>query len=155
MSDPSLELQAGALVAVRASPALVAMFGSADDIPAFDTGPPVLDDGDGEVGYPFIRVGDYDVATEGEPIMHNGVTVDDPSDVTLTVHVFARGPDRNVTAKQIAAALRKALSAEFPLENGFKITLGQSESVRHFTESDGLTAHAVLAFRYYVESSEA
>ena len=155
MSDPSLELQAALVAAIRAEPDLVAYFAPAP-VSVWDTGPPKLDPGDGEEGYPFIRVGEGDVGS-GERILYTGeggVVVDDPSDVTTNVHIFARGPDRNVICKTLAKGVRLAIGRELELEGGFKNTLGLASSTRHFTESDGLTAHSVVTARHYVESSE-
>lgn len=154
MSDPTLELNRAIFAAARASPGLLAMFPGG--VPIFDSGPPALDPGDGETGYPFIRAADYDAAKEGEPLVDEGGDIfDDPTDVTATLHVFARGSSRNVTARTISKHLAEALAAELPIEDGLKIVLGQMTGSRHFTEADGLTAHSVLVFSFHIQPAEA
>lgn len=153
MSEPTFDLHRAIIAALRASAALVDLFAPAA-VPVFATAPPGADvAGDGEEGFPFIRVADYDLAGLGEPIVLGDV-VDDPVEATATLHIFARGPDRHVDARQISRAIVSALADELAIGGGFKIVLGQMDSIRHFDEADGLTAHTVLAFRYHVEASE-
>jgi len=150
MSDPTLELNRAIFAAVRAWPALVAMFPAG--VPIHDGSPPGLDPGDGEAGYPFIRAADYDVAKVGEPLRDRaGEIFDDPADETATLHVFARGARRNVIARTISDHLAEALAAELPIEDGQKIVLGQMIGSRHFSEADGLTAHSVITFQFHIE----
>jgi len=150
---PELSILAAALAAMRASPAVAEAF---DGAPAliFDT--PDAGAGDDETTegpFPFIRTGDFDTI-EGERIENDEGEVDDPAEVNFDVHVFDRGPNRNVRAKQLARAVRLALARELELEGPYRVTLGESRGVRHFTERDGLTAHAVVSLRYLVETSE-
>ena len=160
MSDPTLEINKALIAAIRAEASLVALFGSgelfparADGVSVWDAGPPDLDPGDGEEGYPFIRVGEFDAVSD-ERVVYAGGVVDDPSDVTATIHVFARGESRNVIARTISKGIRRAIGRELELGEGFKNTLGLVSSVRHYTESDGLTAHTVVTARYYVEAED-
>lgn len=153
MSEPTFDLHRAIIAALRASPALVDFF-APDPVPVFDTAPAsVLASADDESGFPFIRAAEYDLAYVGEPILV-GQVLDDPVEATATLHVFARGQDRKVDARMISRAIVSALAAELEIGGGFKITLGQTDSIRHFDEADGLTAHTVLAFRYNVEASE-
>lgn len=85
-------------------------------------------------------------------ILDDGNTCDDDVfEVFATIHYWSRTVGQ-VEAKLGADTIRGALKAPF-LVDGFEITSAKFESALHLTEPDGLTAHAVITFRYLLQTA--
>lgn len=147
--DPTLELQAAAIEALRTDARSVQAFGGADKVAVWDIAPGRAAGAEETVGYPFVEVSEAESVADGPPLGPDELddAFDDPTEAFLTVHVYALD---KVEARTIAAAARKVLADELELPS-FRVTLGEMRNARHFTESDGRTAHSVLTFRYRIE----
>lgn len=155
-TDPALELLAAVILAARTHPDVVAVFGSPEAVAVWETAPALEAGEEGSDGYPFIEVPSVQVVGD-EPIAgtdDDGPVVDDPSEAFVTVDVYSRlrpdGTGGKPEAIAFVGALKTALGRELEVE-GFRVTLGHFRDARHFTESDGLTAHSVATFRYLIQ----
>lgn len=158
MTDPALELLASIIAAARTAPAVVALFGGEDKVAVWEQAPPLEPGDEGADGFPYIEVPSVQVIAD-EPIegqdLEDGETVtDDPSEAFADVHVYSRqrgdGTGGKPEAMAFVRALRPVLGRKLEVD-GFRVTLGHLRDARHFTESDGLTAHSVATFRYLIQ----
>lgn len=157
MTDPTLELLASVIGAIRTSPAVAALFEAAGrPVSVWNEAPPLEPGEEGSDGFPYIEVptlqsiGDEVVAGDDD-----GVEVlDDPTESFVDVHVYSRqradGEGGPPECMAFAGVLRKLLGRELEVD-GFRVTLGHFRDARHFTESDRLTGHSVLSFRYLIQ----
>lgn len=85
-------------------------------------------------------------------ILDDGNTCDDDQfEAFATVHYWSRAVGQ-VEAKLGTDTIRSALKVPFSI-GGFDITSARFDSAQHLTDPDGLTAHAVLTFRYLIQTA--
>lgn len=164
MTDFASELLSSAIVTARAAPTVIAAF-AGRPVQVWDQAPGRGPQGPADEDFPMIA--DFDVqvvgdeVVEGEDMSPDGdddVIEDDPLEGFLTLHVYSRiradGQGGKPEAMQIGGALRRVLGRALDVA-GHRVTLGHMQTSRYFTESDGLTAHGVLSFRYLAQPTEA
>lgn len=161
MTDPSLELLAALIDVGRTDDRIAAAFG-AQTVAVWDTEPSRAPGYEGATGYPFIEIPSIQI--NGDERIDNGVCVFDPSEAFVQISIMSRQRPDGTGGKPEAMAIARAVRAAFGSELGldvefegagrFRVMLGHFVSVRHFTDSDGLTAHSSMTFRYEIEPSE-
>lgn len=94
--------------------------------------------------FPYVTIGD-------EQTVDDGTQCADMFEVFADVHVWSRatGTER-AEAKAIGEAIRQALAADLTVAD-YHVILSEFETSRVFREQDGLTAHAVLTFRFLLQ----
>lgn len=153
MSDPAADLLLVTIGAIRADAGVAAEFeGRAVEV--WETAPSRAPGAEGSQGYPFVEVPTIEANFE------EFLDCDDSSEAFAHVHVYDRiaadGSGGKPRAMKIAARIGRLFAAEggFEAIAGFRVVLAELTSTRHFTESDGLTAHSILLFRLLLEPLE-
>jgi len=140
MTDPALALQDGIEQAMRTDAAILTAMGL-ERVRLYTMSAPV------EAPYPFIVIGE-------DQIVDDSTDCSDSTEAFATVHVWARLEDdvagTRRQAKQIASAVRGALQS-MTVISGFDLVLSEFENTRHLTDPDGLTAHAVISYRFLLD----
>lgn len=100
--------------------------------------------------FPYIVFGDDQILDQGLPC---GAAFE----TYVSIRVWARddegGPSVTaVQARTLGGYVRAALNARIPIE-GYRVVDHRVESTRHMTDPDGLSALALVEFRYWVEAS--
>lgn len=128
MAEPALELQRVIVAACKAAPAVA--------------GGRVYDRVPEATAFPYLSIGD------GETIGDDNDCFDS-SEVFMRVHCWSREPGF-VEAKTIAGLVRERMKQEFTI-SGFLVVNAEHVITRYLHDPDGLTAHAVVEFRYLVD----
>jgi hypothetical protein len=97
---------------------------------------------------PYIVIGDDQLVDDSN--------CGEAYEATSTIHVFSRAQGRGKTeAKEIGDAITAALNAATLSMPGFVHTRDDSDpdfrSASYFYEPDGMTAHGVLTFRFFID----
>ena len=71
------------------------------------------------------------------------------AEIFATVNAWAEGPDR-VEVKQVASAVVDALEADLTI-TGWRCKVATHVTTRYPREPDGVTARAIIEFRYQLE----
>lgn len=135
MTDPSLAIQNAVETALLNHVSVKAAFGG--QVRLYTLSAPV------DAKYPQIIIGEDQVIGDDNECASG-------SEVTVTVHVYAREGTpaaSRVKAKQIAGAVRAALTLQLPLD-GHVMDDWKYETTRHLTDQDGLTAHSIVELTY-------
>lgn len=138
VKDPSYAIQAAVYTALAASTGVKALLG--DPVRVFDKV-------EANPTYPYARIGDDQVVGDSNSC-HDGW------EVYVTVHVFGRDATApRPQVKQIGNAIALAIGDNNALiaPAGFLVTEVELEQSRTYMEEDGLTAHAVLVFKFLVD----
>jgi hypothetical protein len=151
--DAATAVHRGVIAAIRAVPGLPKVY---------EIAPARVAGEDGAAGYTCIEVPNIqEIESEIVEIEdEDEIVVDDPREIIVDVHVWSRqgddGEGGGPMARKISGQVRTALarSIALPAGCGFRVVLGERQSARHFTESDGLTAHGIGSFRYLVEPED-
>lgn len=135
MSDPSLAMQDAVEAALRGDAAVKAAFAGVTRL--YTLSAPV------DAPFPHLIIGE-------DQVVGDDTECGPASDITVSVHVYARGADPaggRREAKTIAGAVRAALSKALTLD-GHVVIDWTYETTRHLTDPDGLTAHSVVELTY-------
>lgn len=147
--DAATAVHRGVIAALRAVPGI---------LPVYEIAPARAAGEDGADNFDCIEVPTIQ-ELESE-IVEIDDCIDDPREIIVDVHVWSRQDDDGAgggpRARAQSGLIRKALarSIALPAGCGFRVVLGERQSARHFTESDGLTAHGIGSFRYLVEPED-
>lgn len=135
MADPSLPLQKAVHDALRADATLTALVGTR----VYDSPPK-------NAATPYVSIGE-------DQILGERADCYDGSEFFLTIHAFSTEPGYP-QVKRISSAIRSVLhGAELTVDN-FRLVDMAFDDLRHFRDPDGLTAHAVISIRGFVEPVE-
>lgn len=96
--------------------------------------------------FPYLTFADAQLIDDGNTCN------DDAFEVFIDVHVWSRDVGQ-VQAKDIAAAVRTAVKDGF-LVPGWIMTSITVQTIRHFMDQDGLTAHGVVTLRILIQPAE-
>lgn len=134
MSDPSLELQAAIVAALKSPAALPAAVGGRvyDQVPDLAT-------------YPYVTLGDCQVL----PDKAGGI---DGVEVFSQIDVWTRTVGY-VETKQIAKAVVAKLDDQALAVAGFDVIVFELQGVQYLRDPDGLTRHAAITFRSLIQPS--
>ena len=140
MTDPALAVQDAIEQALRTDATLLAVM-QLPQVRLYTMSAPV------NAPYPFVVIGE-------DQVIADGTECADSSEVIATVHAWSRVEDDVATsrrqAKAMAGAIRAALNAMTAVAD-FDLVLCEFEDTRHLTDSDGLTAHAVVSHRFLLD----
>lgn len=127
MSDPSLELQAALVAALKANGALPLVVGGRvyDQAPTTPT-------------FPYITLGDCQVLPDKAECI-------DGVEVYPQIDIWSRAVGYPET-KTIASAVLAALDDQDLTVAGFNVVVFQVQSVNYLRDPDGLTRHAAITF---------
>lgn len=134
MSDPSLELQAAIVAALKSPGALPPVGGNS---PAIYPG--VYDDVPSSAPYPYVSLGPCQVLPDKASCM-------DGAEVTQQIDVWSRAvgfPE----VKRIAAAVVAKLDDQPLTVIGQDVIVFEHQDTRYLRDPDGKTSHAVITFR--------
>lgn len=146
-AGPAKSLQSGVFSAIRANAAAAALLGgSGAALRVYDLVPT-------SPRFPYVVIGDDQIIDDSH--------CEAAFEAFATVHVFSRptgeGLKGKTEAKAIADTLVDALSVALDLGDAFVCSHDDADppfqDMRVFYEPDGLTAHAVLVFRYLIDQS--
>lgn len=136
MIDPSLELQAAIVGALKADTALVAIVGTR----VYDNVPP-------GAAYPYVSLGQPQVLPDKADCI-------DGSIVVYTVHGWSSDLGKSVQVKQIGARIGAALDEnEFSL-TGHRVVIAQHEQTNYLDDPDGITKHVAVTLRFSTEPTD-
>lgn len=127
MSDPSLELQAAIVTALKAPGVLPGIVGGR----VYDAAP-------AGAAFPYITLGDCQVL----PDKSNCI---DGAEVYPQIDVWSRAvgyPE----AKTITKAVLAALDDQELVVSGFNVVVFELQSVNYLRDPDGMTRHAAITF---------
>jgi hypothetical protein len=130
----ALSLQGAIVAALKADP----------DVDALVAGR-VYDRPPQDVVFPFVEVGDFQETDAGAGCM------EDAAEVFVDVHAWSRSIGK-VEAHRLAGAIKAALHITAPMLAGnWRCVELAQQSTRVLTDSDGITAHAVITMRAMIE----
>jgi hypothetical protein len=138
VSDPSLALQGAMYSRLNANGPVRALVGNRiyDHVPRDVNGNPTAT-------LPYISLGEDQVLPDKADCL-------DGREVLITIHAWDKGPGFP-KVKEVSSAIIAALDDdEFPVTGHRLVEFGLSE-LRHLTEPDGTTKHAVITFRALTE----
>lgn len=144
MSDPSLAIQNAIEATLRADSATKALFGGTTRL--YTLSAPL--DAQGKAKFPHIVIGQ-------DQVLGDDTECGSSSEVAVTVHVYACEDTPTLSrskAKQIAGAVRAALTTELTLEDHV-MDDWIFDSIEHLTDPDGLTSHSVVRLTYLTTAS--
>lgn len=100
--------------------------------------------------FPYIVFGDDQILDQGLPC---GAAYE----VYASVRIWARDDEAGPTAtasqaRRLGGYVREALNVRLPI-NGYRVVDHRVESTRYMTDPDGLSALALVEFRYWVEAT--
>jgi hypothetical protein len=130
MNDPSLPLQAAMYSALAGSTVVMAL---ATDV--YDRVPP-------DAAFPYVSFGPVQVLQDFDQC-HDG------AEVYAQVDCWSRGVGM-VEVKRLAAAVATALDAALTV-TGHEIEIHEVQTIRYFSDPDGLTSHAVVEMHYFTQ----
>jgi hypothetical protein len=134
----ALELQAAIVAALKASAEVAAIVGAR----VYDNVPRAADEI--TATFPFVALSGWQSITEDAECV-------DGEDITVTLDVWSRAVGMP-EAHRLAAAVKAALhNAELILDETALVSI-EHESTLTLRDPDGLTTHAVLDFRAFVET---
>ena len=128
MSDPSLEIQAAVVAALKTSGALPAAIGSRvyDSVPTAPT-------------FPYITLGDCQVLPDKAGCI-------DGAELFMQIDVWSRTVGFT-EAKQIAKSVVTKLDDKPLTVAGQDVIVFEHQSTQYLRDPDGLTRHAAMTFR--------
>lgn len=131
MSDPSLEVQAAIVAALKTNGALPAVVGARvyDSVPTSPT-------------FPYVTLGDCQVLPDKAECI-------DGAELFLQIDVWSRAvgfPE----SKQIAKAIVVKLDDQPLTVAGHDVVIFEHQSTQYLRDPDGLSRHAALSFRAIV-----
>jgi hypothetical protein len=136
MASPSLELQGAIIAALKGTSPAIAADRIYDHVPRGTNGAITA-------SFPFVAFANWQEVTDD-------VLCIPGAEVFVTIDVWSRGVGM-VEAHRIAAEVKAALhDAELSLTDN-ALVLIEHETTRTFRDPDGITSHAVLDFRAFVE----
>jgi hypothetical protein len=134
-ADPTEAMQVAAAAALLASAGVTAIVAETPDGPAvFAPRQPFAD------VFPRITL-------ETPQVLGRPTSCGDLSEVFVTIHSWARGPDATLVAGRLAGAGREALDADIGPE-GHRISTQTFEHARPVGDPDPSVEHVVSVFRY-------
>ena len=137
MSDPSFAMQKAVYDQLRASYDVRLHVG---DRIYHDVPPPPT--GDVRAQKPYITIGEDQVLADKADCM-------DGAEIILTIHGWALSYPQS---KQLSAAINEALDVNYDMALvGHRLIEIELEDIRHLSEPDGITRHAVVTFRALTE----
>lgn len=139
MIDPSLQLQAAIVSALKVSAAVQALAGASPNTRVFDAVAPTADK-------PYISLGQTQVLPDKADCV-------DGAEVSYTIHGWTEGP-KSVAIKQLGKAIAGALDGvEFSL-TGHRTVLCELEQIQYLDDPDGITKHVAVVIRVLTEPTE-
>lgn len=137
MSDPSYTLQKAIFDQLMATTDVRLLVG---DRVYHDVPPPTS--GDVRAQKPYITIGEDQVLADKAECM-------DGAEVILTIHGWALSYPQS---KQLSAAIQEALDMNYDMALiGHRLIEMELQDIRHLSEPDGITRHAVVTFRALTE----
>lgn len=131
MSDPSLALQGAVVAALKGNATLTALVGQR----IYDSVPPAP-------VFPYVSLGD------GQVLGDDTEDCGDGSEIHLQIDAWSRAvgyPE----VKNIAEAIRSTLKV-IPTLAGFTVSVVEFVQKQDLRDTDGLTRHAAITFRYLI-----
>lgn len=139
MASPALELQGAIVGALKGAAAVSAIVGSR----VYDHVPRSPASGEITAAFPFVAISAWQEITDDAECI-------DGSEVNVTIDAWSRAVGMP-EAHRLAAAVKDALhNAELSLTENALVMLDH-ETTRTLRDPDGITSHAVLNFRAFVE----
>lgn len=135
MIDPTLELQAAIVAALRGAAAVTALVGTR----VYDAVKP-------DAPLPYVRLGQPQVLPDRADCI-------DGAEVVFPVDCFASGPD-SVSIKRVAKAVAQTLDGLAPTLTGHRVILFEHEQTQYLEEEGGLVQHANAGFRVLTEPTD-
>lgn len=139
MSDPAAAIHAAQQVALRAAPAVTALF-PGGKTRLYTMSAPV------DAPHPHLVLGELQIVGDSAACVAG-------SEATATIHIYAREATieaSRLKAIALAGAVRATLDVDLPLI-GHTIIDWSFETTRHLSDPDLLTAHSVVSQNYYTE----
>lgn len=93
--------------------------------------------------FPYVTIDDAQLLDDGD------TCETDRFEAFVDCHVWSRAVG-SVEAKTLAHSIRDALT-EIGIASEWRVTAAEFRSSRHFRDSDGLTSHGVVSFRFLLE----
>lgn len=153
MTDPGEAIQVAVAAALLAEPSFSRLLAQTS------LGPALFDPMQGDSlpdAYPRVELGE-------DQVLGDTTSCSDGSEVFVTLHIWATGPNGRLVAKRIAGAARSVL-APAPDQywnyvspslqvGGHEITAHEWIDTKAMTDPDGLTAHVVATVHYFTNPS--
>jgi Protein of unknown function (DUF3168) len=134
MSDPSLELQAAVVTALKANAGVVAVVGSR----VYDNVPP-------SATFPYISLGDSQVLPDKADCI-------DGTEIFFNLDGWSRDT-RFPECKTISKAVVAALDDQPLTVTGYTAVVFELDNINYLRDPDGITRHVALSFRALVQST--
>lgn len=135
MASAALELQGAIVAALKADTGVSGIVGDR----VFDYVP--RSSGSVTAEFPFVAIADFQELTEDADCIPG-------AEIFVTIDVWSRAIGKP-EAHRLASAVKAALT-DLTLTD-FALVMLEHDSTRTLTDPDGLTTHAVLTFRAFVE----
>ena len=134
MSDPSLELQAAIVTALKANAGVAAIVGTR----VYDNVPP-------SATFPYISLGDSQVLPDKADCI-------DGTEIFFNLDGWSRD-NRFPECKTISKAVVAALDDQPLTVTGYTAVVFELDNINYLRDPDGITRHVALSFRVLVQSS--
>ena len=132
MSDPTLEILAATVAALKAETSLTAIISDR----VYDRAPQT-------VVYPFVQVAELQlIADDAECV--------DGFEVYIDIHAWSRSYG-SPEVRRICSAVHTALSSNFLTLSSFVMVETRHDSTRVLSDPDGETSHGIITFRALVD----
>jgi hypothetical protein len=133
MSDPSLELQAAVVTALKGNAGVIAVVGTR----VYDNVPPTAT-------FPYISLGDSQVLPDKADCI-------DGTEIFFNLDGWSRDL-RFPECKSISKAVVAALDDQALTVTGYTAVVFELDSINYLRDPDGITRHVALSFRALVQS---
>lgn len=143
MVDPTLELQAAIVAALKADAAVKALVGASKQRVYDDVPPEAKRIADTGASMPYINLGPPQVLPDAADCI-------DGAAVSYTIHGWAAGP-QSVAIKQLGKAIAGALDGNELTLTGHRTVLCELEQTQYLDDPDGLTKHVAVTIRVLTE----
>lgn len=134
MSDPSLELQATIVGALKADPGVQAVVAQRvyDEVPPNPT-------------FPYISLGDNQVLPDKAECI-------DGTEIFWQIDGWARDPTFPVP-KKLSKAIVAALDDKEIVVSGYSVIVCELNTVNYLRDPDGITRHVAVSFRFLIQAA--
>lgn len=134
MSDPALPLQKAVRAALVGSATLATAMGGTVNV--YDRVKP-------DAVFPYLNITDAQTIDDGNSCDEHA------TEAFVDVHIWSRVVGAG-EAKEIGSVVRSLLATILTVE-GWRCVVGNFENARWFRDSDGLSVHGVMTFRYLLD----
>lgn len=135
MIDPSLELQAAIVAALKGAAPVTALVGAR----VFDAVAPNSEK-------PYVSLGQPQVLPDRADCI-------DGAEVSYTIHGWAAGP-QSVAIKRLGKAIAAAIDDNELTLTGHRTVLCELEQTQYLDDPDGLTKHVAVTIRFLTEPTD-